>query len=289
MTIYSPLTKNVVCSIGNLQKPTIIRVFTTKANYCCPISVFQSFQRNYSGYGTAVRSPSCRSLAFKKIVSPKQTETSRCNNIGPFSWQQRGLSGGLFIGLFVCFSTSQPSYADVSGGDEKKERSCDDDSSADFSRKKNVLTDYSVIGIPGDGRCLFRSVAHGACVQSGKPAPNENLQRELADEIRARVADEFIKRREETEWFIEGDFETYVSQIRKPHVWGGEPELLMASHVLQMPITVYMHDKDYGGLISIAEYGQEYDKHNPIKVLYHGYGHYDALHIPCKGDPRPRL
>lgn len=33
--------------------------------------------------------------------------------------------------------------------------------------------------------------------------------------------------------FVEGDFDTYVSQIRKPHVWGGEPELLMASHVLQ--------------------------------------------------------
>lgn len=33
--------------------------------------------------------------------------------------------------------------------------------------------------------------------------------------------------------FIEGDFDTYVSQMRKPHVWGGEPELFMASHVLQ--------------------------------------------------------
>ncbi|KAL7134113.1 hypothetical protein ABFS83_11G005900 [Erythranthe nasuta] len=201
MTIYSPLTKNLVCSIGNLQKPMIIRVFTTRANNCCPISVFQSFRRNCSGYGTAVRSPSCHSPTFREIVSPKQTETSRIkcnNNIGPFSWQQRGL----FIGLFVCFSTSQPSYADVSEGDEKKERICDDDSSAEFSRKKNVLTDYSVIGIPGDGRCLFRSVAHGACVRSGKPAPNENLQRELADEIRARVADEFIKRREETEWSV---------------------------------------------------------------------------------------
>lgn len=33
--------------------------------------------------------------------------------------------------------------------------------------------------------------------------------------------------------FIEGDFDTYVSQIRRPQVWGGEPELLMASHVLQ--------------------------------------------------------
>lgn len=33
--------------------------------------------------------------------------------------------------------------------------------------------------------------------------------------------------------FIEGDFDSYVSQIRKTHVWGGEPELLMASHVLK--------------------------------------------------------
>lgn len=56
-----------------------------------------------------------------------------------------------------------------------------------------------------------------------------------------------------------------------------------------MPITVYMHDKDSGGLIPIAEYGQEYGIDNPIKVLYHGYGHYDALHISAKGEPRPRL
>ena len=43
-------------------------------------------------------------------------------------------------------------------------------------------------GIPGDGRCLFRSVAHGACIRSGKPAPSENLQRELADDLRSKVS-----------------------------------------------------------------------------------------------------
>jgi len=32
--------------------------------------------------------------------------------------------------------------------------------------------------------------------------------------------------------FLEGDFNEYVRHIRKPHVWGGEPELLMCSHVL---------------------------------------------------------
>lgn len=33
--------------------------------------------------------------------------------------------------------------------------------------------------------------------------------------------------------FIEGDFNAYVKRIQQPHVWGGEPELLMASHVLK--------------------------------------------------------
>lgn len=57
----------------------------------------------------------------------------------------------------------------------------------------------------------------------------------------------------------------------------------------RMPITVYMHDKEAGGLIAIAEYGQEYGTEAPIQVLYHGYGHYEALQIPGKGGPRSRL
>ncbi|KQJ98907.1 hypothetical protein BRADI_3g39900v3 [Brachypodium distachyon] len=163
------------------------------------------------------------------------------------------------------------------------------ETSASSTHGKKIYTDYSVTGIPGDGRCLFRSVVHGACVRSGKAIPNEDLQRKLADELRSMVADEFVTRREETEWFIEGDFDTYVSQIRQPHVWGGEPELFMASHVLQMPITVYMRDEDSGGLITIAEYGQEYGKEDPIKVLYHGFGHYDSLQIPANMGPKTKL
>ncbi|OIW14661.1 hypothetical protein TanjilG_33003 [Lupinus angustifolius] len=132
--------------------------------------------------------------------------------------------------------------------------------------------------IPGDGRCLFRSVVYGACLRKGEPSPSINKQKELADELRAKVVDEFIKRREDTEWFVEGDFETYTVQMRKPHIWGGEPELFMCSHVLQMPITVLMQDKNSSSLKVIAEYGLEYDKdNNPIRVIYHGYGHYDVL------------
>ncbi|KAH0782616.1 hypothetical protein KY290_002214 [Solanum tuberosum] len=162
---------------------------------------------------------------------------SKFHKFGCNSGQRNHTSAGLFIGFLVCCSASEPVLAEASGGSMGD--SCE-----------SSTTGYS----------------HG---KKGRPPPNENLQRQLADELRARVADEFIKRREETEWFIEGDFITYVAQIRNSHVWGGEPELLMASHVLQMPITVYMYDQDARGLISIAEYGQEYGKDNPIKVLYH--------------------
>lgn len=33
--------------------------------------------------------------------------------------------------------------------------------------------------------------------------------------------------------FIEGDFDAYITRIQEPYVWGGEPELIMASHVLK--------------------------------------------------------
>jgi hypothetical protein len=88
-------------------------------------------------------------------------------------------------------------------------------------------------GIPGDGRCLFRAVAHGSCLRSGKDAPDETAQRELADELRGKVADELIERRDSSEWFIEGDFDQYVERMRQTYVWGGEPELIMLSHVLK--------------------------------------------------------
>nr|XP_043612841.1 OVARIAN TUMOR DOMAIN-containing deubiquitinating enzyme 4-like isoform X2 [Erigeron canadensis] len=92
------------------------------------------------------------------------------------------------------------------------------------------------LGIRGDGRCLFRSVVHGACLRSGRPVPKENVIQELADDLRTKVVNELIKRRAETEWFLEGDFEAYVSHMQRSHVWGGEPELLMASHVLMFGV-----------------------------------------------------
>ncbi|XP_073052209.1 OVARIAN TUMOR DOMAIN-containing deubiquitinating enzyme 4-like [Primulina eburnea] len=327
MMVCSPIstcTKNVTCLIWTARRRMSNNAFDivqVPSTYCCSHSLTTRLKLPYTSIyapssdycsltdgskssgqisiGCKTKSKtSCHSLAFNiansrchrkmslglstgyrimntRLQVPEKTIATEIKyNIGHVSWKQRRASAGFFIALLVCFSTTTPTHAEAPEGNEKE---------------KKVFTNYSVIGIPGDGRCLFRSVAHGACVRSGKNPPNEILQKELADELRARVVDELVKRREETEWFIEGNFDTYVSNMRKPREWGGEPELLMASHVLQMPITVYMHDRNSGGLIAIAEYGQEYGKDNPIEVLYHGFGHYDALHIPGQRGERSRL
>ncbi|CAN1189070.1 OVARIAN TUMOR DOMAIN-containing deubiquitinating enzyme 4 [Linum perenne] len=230
----------------------------------------------------------CQNMNMGLSMSKKGVISKVRGKIGTLSWSQGCTSSGLIFSLLVFCSSSDPAHSEVLVN--KK----DEDDESDFAYVENsngrkIYTDYSITGIPGDGRCLFRSVAHGACVRDGKSPPSESLQRELADDLRNRIADEFIKRRQETEWFVEGDFDTYVAQIRKPHVWGGEPELLMASHVLKTPISVYMYDEKAGGLISIAEYGQEYGKGNPIRVLYHGFGHYDALQIPGRKAGKSKL
>ncbi|CAA2938734.1 Hypothetical predicted protein [Olea europaea subsp. europaea] len=161
------------------------------------------------------------------------------------------------------------------------------DNSADGFKTNAIIPDstnpgssnYRVTGVPADGRCLFRAIAHMACLRNEEKAPDENRQRELADELRAQVVEELLKRRKEVEWFIEEDFDAYVTRIKQPYVWGGEPELLMASHVLRTPISVFMIDGGTDSLIKIANYGEEYskDEESPINVLFHGYGHYDIL------------
>lgn len=55
--------------------------------------------------------------------------------------------------------------------------------------------------MPGDGRCLFRAVAHGACLRSGRSAPGESTQRQMADDLRNKAVDELVRRRESSEWY----------------------------------------------------------------------------------------
>ncbi|CAN4114301.1 unnamed protein product [Withania somnifera] len=192
----------------------------------------------------------------------------------PARWLHNPDSAWLWLGVCSCLAATSLGLPYVNS---EVPVPMDQQSTIDESHQNSA--NYTVTGVPADGRCLFRAIAHMACLRNGEEAPDENQQRELADELRAQVVDELLKRRKEAEWFIEGDFDAYVERIEKPYVWGGEPELLMASHVLKSSISVYMLDRSSGSLINISNYGEEYRKEgeSPINVLFHGYGHYDIL------------
>ncbi|TYK22180.1 OTU domain-containing protein [Cucumis melo var. makuwa] len=96
-----------------------------------------------------------------------------------------------------------------------------------------------VTGVLADGRWLFRAIAHGACLRSGEEAPDDDRQRELADELRAKARLEFMHNHP----FV-GDFDVYVMRIQQPFVWGGEPELLMVSHVLKQ-VFIYIASHNF--------------------------------------------
>ncbi|KAK1570551.1 hypothetical protein Q3G72_003607 [Acer saccharum] len=205
----------------------------------------------------------------------------------PARWLHRADSAWLLFGVCGCLApvdhwTEASAEAVTVVEENSKIVVCDDLNvkSIDVNeRNEKSGPGYKVTGVLADGRCLFRAIAHGACLKNGEEAPDENRQRQLADELRAQVVDELLRRREETEWFIEGDFDAYLKRIQQPYVWGGEPELLMASHVLKKLISVFMIDRSSGNLVNIANYGEEYpkDEEGPINVLFHGYGHYDLL------------
>ncbi|XP_017976618.1 PREDICTED: OTU domain-containing protein At3g57810 isoform X4 [Theobroma cacao] len=220
-----------------------------------PAVGYRAFQAGC--FRSSRRSRKLQSLVVKESISDKTKQKRQLE----ISWPGQSMKMKFLLPKqgtlqkFKCTAGPISWSQEAAGAKEDKQDDCES-SHAKFSHGKKVYTDYSVIGIPGDGRCMFRSVAHGACLRSGKSAPSEHVQRELADDLRAKVADEFIKRRKETEW---------------------------------MPITVYMYDKGAGGLIAIAEYGQEYGTENPIRVLYHGFGHYDALQMPGRRSGKSKL
>jgi OTU domain-containing protein 6 len=142
------------------------------------------------------------------------------------------------------------------------------------------FTQWEVHEVKGDGRCLFRSISVARALSRNGLRESEVNELASADELRTAAVNELLERREETEWFIEGDFDNYIARMRQPMAWGGEPEIVMLTHVLASPISVYMAEG--GGMRSIGVYGEEYAEsaqYDDLAVLFHGAGHYEALRV----------
>mmetsp|Transcript_41465 Transcript_41465/g.120068 ORF Transcript_41465/g.120068 Transcript_41465/m.120068 type:complete len:228 (-) Transcript_41465:66-749(-) len=171
-------------------------------------------------------------------------------------------------------------------------------SSAPLSRPVSA---FWVLRVEPDGRCLFRAIAAGVALSSGGNADSAGSADstagrrlvaaasnvESADKLRAAVVAELLRRREEVEWFLEEPFDKYVAKMSMPSTWGGEPELLMASHLLGHKLWVWMPgelvdpSKFAGRLVRSASYGDDLGDKTIVHLRYSG-AHYDLL-VPLTG------
>lgn len=75
----------------------------------------------------------------------------------------------------------------------------------------------------------------------------------------------------------------YCKRLKNPEFWGGEPELVVLSKLLKVPVYIYKSEQEFGrsgtGFIKIVEYGTEWSKpeSRPVRLLYSGSNHYDLL------------
>mmetsp|Transcript_807 Transcript_807/g.2492 ORF Transcript_807/g.2492 Transcript_807/m.2492 type:complete len:252 (-) Transcript_807:2033-2788(-) len=126
----------------------------------------------------------------------------------------------------------------------------------------------------GDGRCLFRSLAQGdhRLRNHGKPLAADR-ETDAADQVCNRL----LERRDDIAPFIDEDFNAYVAAMRRPHTWGGEPELSVAADVLARPVHVYDSSLQPITQYDPIEQTDNGDPQEPVSLLFQRLGHYDLL------------
>ena len=136
-----------------------------------------------------------------------------------------------------------------------------------MDKRDPCYVDYekNLVGIHGDGNCMFRAIAFAV---SNPDLGHEELRRKVCD---AEAIDSDLKEALDDSM---GDFDERLTHMRKPGEWGGEPELLTASRVVQRRIFVWTNGA------CLAPYGES--DHPAIHLSYENNVHYNLFIV----DPR---
>jgi hypothetical protein len=87
--------------------------------------------------------------------------------------------------------------------------------------------------VQGDGNCLFRAVSHQIYGVDPRDERHVALRNQCCDYMLAP------DQRKHFEAFVEGDFDCYVANMRRQHVWGGNVELVALREVLDRPVQIH--------------------------------------------------
>lgn len=137
-----------------------------------------------------------------------------------------------------------------------------------FQQRGNSLADFrrrnfDVVPMDADGNCLFRAVSHQV---HGCP------DRHLA--IRRHVCNMFVTNHDAYKDILGalgGTFDKYTQRMRRPGIWGGEPEIRMVELIFGRPVEIW---ECAAGPRNTLREGCD---NNPIRITYHGGNHYNSL------------
>ncbi|KAL6777107.1 hypothetical protein ACKKBF_B20240 [Auxenochlorella protothecoides x Auxenochlorella symbiontica] len=216
---------------------------------------------------------------------------SRPHNLGPSS----GSSVGRVDGASLCFELHCPSNMPVAGSLPFASLAfCAPTPLFDLAKATQVpfTEKLKVVKIQGDGRCMFRAIAQGLARNKGIfLGPEVEVQE--ADQLRGAVTEGLCRSKKRRADFkealvsiqTEDSLDNYCRRLQNPSFWGGEPELLVLSKMLRVPIYVYTKEQGFGAGYSplykvgekFAKAGKDWKKRKPVKLLYSNGNHYDLL------------
>lgn len=136
----------------------------------------------------------------------------------------------------------------------------------------------SVVRMPGDGSCLFHSIAYGL----GALGHHEDGR-----SIRQRVAN-FMAQKPDCEvagtplrswvnWDSGTTVNSYCSRLSGGSFWGGGLEMAAAAQLFSVDVAVYEEDYYWGGFRRISDFLCDTRPIGAVLLVYSGRAHYDAL------------
>lgn len=134
----------------------------------------------------------------------------------------------------------------------------------------------SVVRMPGDGSCLFHSVAFGLRAAG---------YQEDGRSVRARAANFILQNpefqisgtplRDWIHWDSQATVREYAYRLSAGGLWGGAIEMAACAEIFAVDVAVY--EEDYRGFRRISDFLTEGTPRGTVFLVYLGRSHYDAL------------
>ena len=132
-----------------------------------------------------------------------------------------------------------------------------------------------VIRQPGDGSCLFHSMSYGLRDGSSAVTLRRQVAKFIEENPTLEISDSPLK--DWIQWDTGSSVSAYARRMSQTGTWGGGIEMATVSHMKN--VNVYVYQQTGAGFKRISMFEGPNARDKPVRVLYGGGVHYDALEV----------